>query len=214
MYCRQAEELVGQLGSSPHHRAQELPSCLLHAVSRRMPHSCTGIKAEEDVFLLCLSVPCCYLYCPQKQLSLSHLISQTLCRQLSSESQTWQHPVVSMGKAAPAQWCFCSICWTWRYSMAFTPPSHLCQAQLCKGFRDRGCPHHFSSPPITCAIIKVLPGAEPLMSWLNATGSKLQECLRPAEVSQPSCHEASILCVTAVDFVPSSHWVLSVILQH
>lgn len=64
--------------------------------------------------------PCCHLHCPQKQILLSHLISQTLCRHLLSESQTWQHPADGMGKAAPAQWCFCNNYWTQRSPTSFT----------------------------------------------------------------------------------------------
>jgi len=127
------------------------------------------------------------LYCPQKQILLSHLISQTLCRHLSSESQTWQHPADGMGKAAPAQCCLCNIYWTWRSSTSFTPasvpPSHLCQAPLCKGFRDHGS--HHPSTPITCARVKRPPGAE-----TPRAGSKPQDPNFPRASDQlkfPNC---------------------------
>lgn len=75
---------------------------------------------ESKLRRMFYSFPCCHLYCPQKQILLSHLISQTLCRHLFSESQTWQHATDAMGKAAPAQWCFCNNYWTQKSPTSFT----------------------------------------------------------------------------------------------
>lgn len=76
--------------------------------------------------------PCCHLYCPQKQILLSHLISQTLCRHSSACHKLGSILQMAWEKQLRLSGAFVII--TGHRSLPppspSIPPSHLHQAQF------------------------------------------------------------------------------------